>query len=70
MTSSGPPFRCRELIQAGVVAALQRARREVAALAHQRAGGAGGGAAPVMCVTGSLHAVAAAARELEQLASR
>lgn len=69
MLSQGPPFRCRELIQAGITSALQRAQREVQGLAHQRAGGsAAGGMHPgVVCVTGSLHAVAAAARELEPL---
>ncbi|KAI8473874.1 MAG: FolC bifunctional protein [Monoraphidium minutum] len=66
MLAGGPPLRCRELIQAGVGAALERARREVLALSHQRGGGGGGGPPAVVCVTGSLHAVAAATRALRE----
>jgi folylpolyglutamate synthase/dihydropteroate synthase len=74
MLSTGPSFRCRELIQGGVNSALPRALREVAAMARSRAAGGGGGAEGaagghpgVVCVTGSLHAVAAASRELEAM---
>jgi len=63
MLSTAPPFRCRELIQGGVNSALPRALREVGALARQHGGGHPG----VVCVTGSLHAVAAASRELEAM---
>jgi hypothetical protein len=55
MLSSGRPFRCRELIQANLGAALDKARHELGAY-----GGRG-----VVCVTGSLHAVAAASKQLE-----
>lgn len=66
MLSPGPPFRCRELVQGGVNSALPRALKEVAAMAAARGGG--GEAHPgVVVVTGSLHAVAAAARELESM---
>ena len=67
MLAPGRPFRCRELVQGGVNSALPRALKEVAALAAARQGGAGGGGAHpgVVCVTGSLHAAAAAERELQ-----
>jgi hypothetical protein len=55
MLSSGPPFRCRELIQANLGAALDKARHELDAF-----GGRG-----VVVVTGSLHAVAAGMKQLE-----
>jgi len=55
MLSPGRPFRCRELIQAGPAAALERAVRELGA--HNLGEG-------VVCFTGSLHAVAAAMRHL------
>lgn len=47
--------RCRELIMASVSASVQRAMMEVAALAEE-------GQAPVVVVTGSLHAVGDALR--------
>lgn len=55
MLSTGKAFRCRELIQAGLGAALEKARHELGAF-----GGKG-----VVVVTGSLHAVAAAMKQLE-----
>jgi hypothetical protein len=55
MLSPGKPFRCRELIQAGLGAAVDKARHELGAY-----GGKG-----VVVVTGSLHAVAAALKQLE-----
>ena len=56
MTSTtGPLPRCRELIQASLTAALEKARMEL------RAFPAGG----VICVAGSLHAAAHAAQLLE-----
>lgn len=67
MLSPGPPFRCRELVQGGVNSALPRALREVAAMAAARGGGGGEAHPGVVVVTGSLHAVAAAARELESM---
>ncbi|KAF8064668.1 hypothetical protein HT031_003470 [Scenedesmus sp. PABB004] len=57
MLSPGRPFRCRELIQAGLGAALEKARHELRA----QHGGAG-----VVLVTGSLHAVGGALALLEQ----
>jgi hypothetical protein len=62
--ATGRNLRCRELVQGGIHSALAKALQEVAALSA-----AGGGAHPgVVCVTGSLHAAAAAARELEAAA--
>jgi hypothetical protein len=55
MLSTGKPFRCRELIQAGLGAAVDKARHELGAY-----GGKG-----VVVVTGSLHAVAAALKQLQ-----
>ena len=55
MLSTGRRFRCRELIQAGMKAALEKARHELRA--HNEQG--------IILVTGSLHAVAAATKELE-----
>jgi folylpolyglutamate synthase/dihydropteroate synthase len=52
----GRVLRCRELIQAGLMAAVERAERELASAA----GGRGGGG--VVVVTGSLHAAAEALR--------
>jgi hypothetical protein len=51
------PFRCRELIQAGLSVALDKAKHELGAFNGQG----------VVCVTGSLHAVAAASRALQLL---
>eukprot|EP00878_Enallax_costatus_P046880 GHUV01057192.1.p1 GENE.GHUV01057192.1~~GHUV01057192.1.p1 ORF type:complete len:114 (+),score=37.40 GHUV01057192.1:307-648(+) len=53
-SSSSRRFRCRELIQANLGAALEKARHELGAF-----GGKG-----VVVVTGSLHAVAAAMKQL------
>jgi hypothetical protein len=55
MLSEGRPFRCREMIQAGLGAALDKARHELGAY-----GGKG-----VVVVTGSLHAVAAGLKHLQ-----
>lgn len=55
LPSSGRPLRCRELIQANLGAALDKARHELGA--HSSRGG-------VVAVTGSLHAVAAAMKQL------
>jgi len=55
MLSSDKPFRCREMIQAGLGAALVKARHELGAYE-------GNG---VVVVTGSLHAVAAGLRQLQ-----
>eukprot|EP00877_Chromochloris_zofingiensis_P008896 jgi/Chrzof1/425/Cz01g15130.t1 len=54
MMSGGKQFRCRDLIQASLTAALQKARHEV-------------GQEGVVVVTGSLHAVAAAMKHLQLL---
>lgn len=56
MLSPGRPFRCRELLQANLGAALDKA--------HHELGGHGGRG--VVVVTGSLHAVAAATAQLQQ----
>jgi hypothetical protein len=55
MLATGPPFRCRELIQASLGAALQKAQHELR----------GHGGEGVVVVTGSLHAVAAALGALD-----
>lgn len=55
MLSTAKPFRCREMIQAGLGAALDKARHELGAY-----GGKG-----VVVVTGSLHAVAAGLKHLQ-----
>lgn len=52
--------RCRELIMASVSASVQRAVMEVASLAQE-------GVAPVVCVTGSLHAVSDALRASDSI---
>ena len=52
--------RCRELIMASVSASVQRAVMEVSAQAEA-------GQAPVVCVTGSLHAVGDALRASESI---
>lgn len=55
MLGPGRPLRCRQLIQANLGAALEKARHELTA--H-------GSRAGVVVVTGSLHAVAAAMKQL------
>ncbi|KAF6254308.1 FolC bifunctional protein [Scenedesmus sp. NREL 46B-D3] len=55
MLAAGRRLRCRQLIQASLGAALEKARHELRA--H-------GGRAGVVAVTGSLHAVAAAMKQL------
>jgi hypothetical protein len=55
MLGSSRPLRCRQLIQANLGAALEKARHELTA--H-------GSKAGVVVVTGSLHAVAAAMKQL------
>jgi len=68
--SSDRPPRCREIIQASLKAALQKARRELeTALATGGEGGGGGGggrggSVGAIVVAGSNHAVAAALRDL------
>ncbi len=51
---SGPGNRCRQLIQASLHAAIDKAKHELSA--HGKGG--------VICVTGSLHAAAQAERYL------
>jgi hypothetical protein len=53
--STGKHFRCRDMIQAGLGAALDKARHELGAY-----NGKG-----VVVVTGSLHAVAAGLKHLQ-----
>lgn len=50
--------RCRQLIQASLPAAIDKAKHELSAVASGRPG--------IICVTGSLHAAALAERELEK----
>ena len=50
--------RCRQLIQASLPAAIDKAKHELSALASGMPG--------IICVTGSLHAAALAERELRK----
>mmetsp|Transcript_21675 Transcript_21675/g.47393 ORF Transcript_21675/g.47393 Transcript_21675/m.47393 type:complete len:151 (-) Transcript_21675:96-548(-) len=60
ITARGKPFRCRELIQASLAAAVDKARHELRGFTKPG----------VICVTGSLHAVAGAERLLQEVLQR
>lgn len=59
--AAGDRLRCREQIKASVVAAVAAARHELSA---SGTAGTARHMVPVICITGSLHMVAAAIRSL------